>query len=122
MSVQSFSDKTYYSALALKCLDRGSEAEVLLRSLETHAQTVMAQQAKVDYFATSLPAMLLFNDDLQKRKSINATFLRAQACLGLGEIATGKQLIREVLQLDRNHPQAADMLAELELHLTVQQT
>ena len=122
MSVQSFSDKTYYSALALKCLDRGSEAEVLLRSLETHAQTLMAQQAKVDYFATSLPAMLLFNDDLQKRKSINATFLRAQACLGLGEIATGKQLIREVLQLDRNHPQAADMLAELELHLTVQQT
>lgn len=122
MSVKSFSDMTYYNALALKRLDRTREAEELLRSLKAHAETLLQQKVQVDYFATSLPAMLLFDDDLQKRNTVAAAFLQAQACLGLGETAKAKQLIREVLQLDRNHPQAADLLAELELDLIALQT
>ena len=41
--------------------------------------------AKIDYFATSLPTMLLFDDDLQLRQETTALFLQAQARLGLGE-------------------------------------
>lgn len=114
MSVKSFSEMSYYNALALKQLGRAREAEELLRSLLAYAQALAGQVARIDYFATSLPTMLLFEDDLQKRNTVNATFLRAQAWLGLGDSAKARELLHEVMVLDRNHSHAADMLAALE--------
>lgn len=114
MAVQSFSGSTYYKALALKRLGRCDEADKLLRELLAHARTMKRQKARIDYFATSLPAMLLFDDDLQKRNLIAATFLEAQAKLGLGQTRQAHRLLRQVLQLDRNHALAADLMAELE--------
>jgi tetratricopeptide (TPR) repeat protein len=116
MSVKSFSEMTYYNALALSRLNRTKEAEDLLRSLLAYAEALIQQPAKIDYFATSLPAMLLFEDDLQKRNRITATFLQAQAWLGLGDTGRAQRLINEVLDLDRSHPLAADLLQELEMH------
>jgi tetratricopeptide (TPR) repeat protein len=115
MSVKQFSEMTYYNALALKCLQRANEAEILLHSLLSYAQALAKQEATIDYFATSLPAMLLFNDNLQKRNKVTALFLEAQAWLGLGDLTKGQHLITQVLGLDQNHPLAADLLAELEL-------
>ncbi len=109
MSVKAFSEMTYYNALALNRLDRGQEAEQLLRSLLAYAEDLVQQKAKIDYFATSLPAMLLFADDLQKRNTVAATFLQAQAWLGLGDRQKAEHLLEEVLGLDRNHMLAADL-------------
>jgi tetratricopeptide (TPR) repeat protein len=114
MSVKPFSEMSYYTALALKQLGRGTEAEELLRSLLAYAKALAGQVARIDYFATSLPTMLLFEDDLQKRNTVTATFLRAQAWLGLGDSAKARDLLHEVMVLDRNHSRAADMLAALE--------
>ena len=114
MSVKSFSEMPYYNALALKQLGRAREAEELLRSLLAYAKALAGQVARIDYFATSLPTMLLFEDDLQKRNTVTATFLRAQAWLGLGDSAKARDLLQEVMVLDRNHSRAADMLTALE--------
>ena len=114
MSVKSFSVMTYYNALALKRLGQETEAETLLRSLLAYAEGLMKQEAKVDYFATSLPAMLLFEDDLHKRNTVTSLFLQAQAHLGLGAADQAQSLLNEVLLLDRNHRLAAELLAELE--------
>jgi tetratricopeptide (TPR) repeat protein len=116
MAVRSFSEMTYYTALALKRLNRAEEAEKVLRSLESYAQGLLQHEVEVDYFATSLPAMLLFEDDLLKRNRITATFLQAQASLGLGDRTKAQQLITQLLELDPNHPLAADLLAELKLN------
>jgi tetratricopeptide (TPR) repeat protein len=116
MHVKSYSAMTYYNALALKRLNRMTDAESLLRSLLAYAESLVQQPAKIDYFATSLPSMLLFEDDLQKRQQITATFLQAQAWLGLGDTEKARRLINEVLESDRNHPLAADLLDELETH------
>ncbi len=113
MSVKAFSEMTYYSALALKRLARAKDAEKLLRDLLAYAEKLMQQKAEIDYFATSLPAMLLFEDDLQKRNTVTATFLQAQAWLGLGDAARAQELLNQVLRLDRNHPAATDLLTEL---------
>jgi tetratricopeptide (TPR) repeat protein len=115
MSVKSFSEMTYYNALALKRLGRTAEAEKLLRELLDYANALVEQPVTIDYFATSLPAMLLFEDDLQKRNAVTATFLEAQARLGLGETARARELLSAVLRLDRNHALAADLLSEVEV-------
>jgi len=114
MSVKPFSEMTYYNALALTRLGRKAEADDLLGQLLRYAQDLASQPVKIDYFATSLPAMLLFDDDLQKRNAATASFLEAQAKLAIGEIAEARELLRKVLRLDGNHALAADLLSEVE--------
>jgi tetratricopeptide (TPR) repeat protein len=114
MRVRTFSEMTYYNALALKKLGRAAESRALLRDLLAHALRIRREGPVVDYFATSLPAMLLFQDDLTQRTRIASLFLEGQARLGLGQKERARRLFQEVLKLDRNHPMAADLLPELE--------
>ena len=69
-------------------------------------------EAKIDYFATSLPTMLLFDDDIRFRQETTALFLQAQARLGLGQRSKALSLLQTVLQRDPNHALAADLLNE----------
>ena len=110
MSVRVFSEMTFFSALALQKLGRKPVAQKLLRALLAHAQKLARQPAKIDYFATSLPTMLLFDDDLTARQQTTALFLEAQARLGLGETVAGRRLLRKVIHRDPNHALAADLL------------
>jgi hypothetical protein len=87
-----------------------------------YAQELMQRKAEVDYFATSLPAMLLFEDDLPKRNMAMAMFLQAQASLGLGDRTKAQQLITQLAELDPNHPLDADLLAELKLNSVAETT
>jgi hypothetical protein len=111
MSVRAFSEMTYYSALALEQLGQQAKAVRLLRDLLAYAKQLQKTEAKIDYFATSLPTMLLFDDDIQKRQETNALFLQAQAELGLGNKAKGEALLCEVLRREPNHAFAADLMA-----------
>ncbi len=112
MSVRAFSEMTYYSALAWKKLGQRAKAKKLLRDLLTYAQTLQKAQAKIDYFATSLPTMLLFDDDLQRRQETAALFLQAQARLGLGQMSQAKVLLATVLRRDPSHMLASDFMSE----------
>jgi tetratricopeptide (TPR) repeat protein len=113
MAVRAFSDLTYYSALSLERLGRRQSAQRLLRDLLAYARELARTPAKIDYFATSLPTMLVFEDDLQKRQATAARFMEAQALFGLNRTAEARKLLRRVLALDPNHPRAADLLAAL---------
>src|SRR5207244_172492 len=78
MSVRAFSEMTYYSAVSRERLGQRAKAKQLLRDLLAYARKLRAEPAKIDYFATSLPTMLLFDDDLQFRQETTALFLQAQ--------------------------------------------
>jgi tetratricopeptide (TPR) repeat protein len=110
MSVRAFSEMTYYTALSQEKLGKKSAARKLLRELLAFGENLKSETAKIDYFATSLPTMLLFEDDLQARQETAAQFLQAQAFLGLGETARAKALLKTVLQRDPNHALAKDLL------------
>jgi hypothetical protein len=87
MQVQTVSENTYWSALALRRLGCEQDAVHVFRSILDFSAHLQSQTPKVDYFATSLPAMLLFDEDLAQRQNITARFLEAQARLGLGKEA-----------------------------------
>ncbi len=111
MSVRAFSEMTYYSALAMQSLGRKAAAEKLLRALLDYACTLEKTEAKIDYFATSLPTMLLFDADLQSVQTTTARFIQAQALLGLGQKAKARSLLNEVLRRDPNHARAVVTLS-----------
>lgn len=113
MSVRAFSEMTYFSALAWLRLERRTAGRKLLADLLAYARRLAKTPAKIDYFATSLPTMLLFADDLQRRQETSALFLQAQAHLGLGRKAQARQLLQTVLRRDPNHALAADHLEGL---------
>ena len=110
MQVKAVSDKSFWSGMALERLGRREEAQVLFRQILDYANALEQQTARIDYFATSLPAMLLFEEDLQHRQTITARFLQAQALLGLGDRENSLRLLEEVLRLDPAHTGAIDFI------------
>lgn len=112
MSVRRFSEMTYYSALSWRALGREDAAEALFGELLEYAGELQESVAKIDYFATSLPTMLLFADDIQARQETTALFLRAQAAYGLGRNDEARDLLRTVLKRDPNHALAVALLEE----------
>ena len=113
MSVRAFSEMTYFSALSWEKLGKRAKAQKLFRELHDFARRLEKTTAKIDYFATSLPTMLLFDDDLQFRQATTALFLQAQAQLGFEKKAKANALLRGVLRRDPNHALAADLLREI---------
>lgn len=94
---------TYCSALSLEKPGQSAKAKKLLRNLLTYAQQLAKAKAKIDYFATSLPRMLLLDDNLQRRQE-------APARLGLGRKVQAKKLLAIVLRRDPSHALTSDLL------------
>ena len=99
----SITPMSYYRALSLRKLGQQAAATTLLNEILEFATQQLNAECKIDYFATSLPNFLLFEDDLRKRIRVDCRFLVGLAHLGLGEIGEAEAAFREVLALDINH-------------------
>jgi tetratricopeptide (TPR) repeat protein len=117
MSVLSVSDMTYWRGAALVKLQQVAQAEQVFSRIAAYADELEVQEAKIDYFATSLPTMLLFREDLGHRNHVLAVFLRAQATYGRDGGEAAIPMLRAVLALDSNHAGACDLLHLAELAL-----
>jgi hypothetical protein len=113
MAVSEISPNSYWVGACLESLGQHRAAAELFHRIETFAVALEHQRPVIDYFATSLPTMLLFDEDLVLRNRINSLFLRAQSALGLNNPPEAESLVREVLALDPSHAGAADVLQPL---------
>jgi tetratricopeptide (TPR) repeat protein len=101
---------SYFQAKALSALGEEQAAHSVLSSLAEFAATQIRTESKIDYFATSLPNLLLFDYDLQKRNRIESSVLSALASDGLGNREKAIRELEEVIRDDRNHQFASEML------------
>jgi len=85
MSARAFSEMTYYSALSWEKLGQRPKAKKLFNNLLAYTQKLQKTQAKIDYFATSLPTMLLFDDDLQFRQENHRSIFNSTSATRLGQ-------------------------------------
>jgi tetratricopeptide (TPR) repeat protein len=113
MAVRTISDMTYWTGMAYLALGNAAEASGIFQEIYDFSLDLERTEPKIDYFATSLPTMLLFEEDLRRRNETEAKFLRAQALAGLGRTGESTSLLKEVLNLDSNHAGAADLLSQL---------
>ena len=79
---------TYYSALSWERLGQKAKAKKLLRDLLAYARKLAKAEAKIDYFATSLPTMLLFDDDLAVPAGDHGAVSAGAGVLGARQEAT----------------------------------
>ena len=86
MSVTDYSELSYWCGLALKELGRTVEAKALFAGMKAFAEKGLATPFKIDYFATSLPLLLIFDDDLEEVKNERMRNLAALAEKGLRDV------------------------------------
>ncbi|TDE95933.1 DUF5107 domain-containing protein [Occultella glacieicola] len=111
MSASRHSEATYHSILALRRLDRPAEAEQLTADLAGYVEEEAGTPARIDYFATSLPQLLLFTPDLDLRKHQRLEFLRAQLDLLAQNETSAVGRLQRLLRDVPDHPDAHDLLS-----------
>lgn len=113
MAVTAHSPLSYFRGLSLRELGRDDEARKLFLSLKSFAESKLTEPAKIDYFATSLPNLLVFEEDLQSRRDAEFHLLVALACHGLGYHNAAKANLEKTLAFTNADQRAADLAAEL---------
>jgi tetratricopeptide (TPR) repeat protein len=103
-------DKIYYQGLALLKLNRNEEAKDRFSRLKNYGETHLQDHIKVDYFAVSLPDLLIWDEDLDRRNEINSHYLMGLGLLGLGQSEQAKTQLNVVLEMDLNHPGARQQM------------
>lgn len=96
-------DKIYYQGMALLKLGRKMEAKSRFDKLIDFGNTHLDESIKLDYFAVSLPDLLIWDDDLTYRNKIHCSYMLGLGYLGSGEIEKAKKYFSQALEMDINH-------------------
>lgn len=113
MAITTHSPLSYYRGLSLLELGRKDEANRLFHSLREFGETTLSQPASIDYFATSLPNLLVFDEDLQARRDADCHLLIALAWHGLGDNDLARSHLEKALSFDCSNQQAANLDRQL---------
>ena len=109
MDVTPYSEKSYAKGMALRELNRRDEAEAVFRGMIEHGRHLCQTPATIDYFATSLPDLLVFNADLKRQRQIEGMVLQGLGHMGMDDPQEADALFRRVLKIDPANPCAREM-------------
>lgn len=98
-------DKIFYQGLAWLKLNKPENASAIFQSLITFGEKHLNDIISIDYFAVSLPGLLVFDTDLNILNKVHCYYLMALGNLGLGKAYAKKaaDFFAQVLHLDNNH-------------------
>ncbi len=113
MAVIEHSPLSYYRGLSLLELGRQDEADALFHALLAFGERGLTRVAELDYFATSLPELLVFDEDLQARNDAEMHLLIALAQHALGRNDEARLHLSKSLDVVNDEQHAHDLLAEL---------
>ena len=104
---------TYFSVLSARRLGELGVAQIRTDELEQFIAELRRTPASVDYFATSLPTLLLFAEDLDARRATTVLILSAQLAALQGDTGRAGELVRDALVREPNRVRALDLQREL---------
>jgi len=96
-------DKILYQGLAFCKLGMYEKGQSIFQRLISFGKEHRDDDVQIDYFAVSLPDLLVFEQDLQLRNKIHCEYLIALGNLGLGEFETAQRLFADVLKKQKHH-------------------
>ncbi|MEN6419643.1 MAG: DUF5107 domain-containing protein, partial [Clostridiaceae bacterium] len=110
-------EMVFYKGLALRALGREAEAARCFGKLVEYGQTHENDAVKIDYFAVSLPDLMVFDEDLNERNRAHCRFMTALGLLGGGETKRAHELLTGILRGNPNHLSVKVHLELLEWNL-----
>ena len=96
-------DKIFYQGLALLKLGREDEAHGRFYKLINYGKQHLFAHQTMDYFAVSLPDLLIWDDSLDTKNRIHCLYMLALGYYGMGDKEKSRHYMDEVEQLDINH-------------------
>lgn len=96
-------DKIFYQGLAWEKLGEPAKAADIFRGLLQYGEQHMDDEVKIDYFAVSLPDLLIFEADLKTRNSVHCLYIAGLGLLGLKEPEAGKAYLSRAMEADKMH-------------------
>ena len=105
-------EKIFYQGLALQKLGRHDEANGRFYKLVNYGKQHIFEKQTMDYFAVSLPDLLIWEDSLDRKNRIHCLFMLALGYYGLGDKEHAERYLCELEGMDINH-QAAQALRTL---------
>jgi tetratricopeptide (TPR) repeat protein len=96
-------DKIFYQGMALYKLGREDEAHGRFYKLINYGKQHIFEKQVMDYFAVSLPDLLIWEDSLDTKNLIHCKYMLALGYYGMGEKKKAERYLKEVEALDCNH-------------------
>jgi tetratricopeptide (TPR) repeat protein len=96
-------DKIFYQGLAWNKLGDEARAKTIFNKLVAFGKQHLDDEVKIDYFAVSLPNLLIFDDDLDARNKAHCLYIQGLGYLGLEQYDKATQVFNEVLAMDAEH-------------------
>ncbi len=96
-------DKIFYQGMALLKLGKKDEGFIRFNNLIQYGKNNINKEIKIDYFAVSLPDLMIFDDDLNVRNNIHCNFLLGLGYLGLNEYNRAEYYFNQVVELEPAH-------------------
>ena len=96
-------DKIFYQGLALRKLGREDEAHGRFFKLINYGKQHIYDKVVMDYFAVSLPDLLIWEDSLDTKNLIHCKYMLALGYYGMGDKKKAVKYLAEVEDLDNNH-------------------
>lgn len=96
-------DKIYYQGLALLKLGRNEEAASRFDALITYGKEHIDQSVVLDYFAVSLPDLLIWEESLDRQSRIHCLYMMGLGYLGKGEKERAAECFARASSMDTNH-------------------
>ena len=78
-------DKIFYQGLAWNALGEKEKAKLIFSKLVDYGKAHLNDEVKIDYFAVSLPDLLIFEDDLNIRNQTHCYYMMGLGYLGLNK-------------------------------------
>ena len=96
-------DKIFYAALCYRKLGQEEKARSLFNKLINYGKQHIFEKQVMDYFAVSLPDLLIWDDSLDTKNLIHCKYMLALGYYGLGDREHAERYFAEVEALDINH-------------------
>ena len=107
-------DKIFYAGLCYRALGQEDKARGLFNKLISYGKQHLFDHVKMDYFAVSLPDLLVWDGDLDLQNRIHCHYMLALGFLGMGDREKAEKHLAEVNKLDINHLGAAQLRTLME--------
>ncbi len=102
-------DKIFYAGLCYRKLGQEDKARGLFNKLINYGKQHIYDKVVMDYFAVSLPDLLIWEDSLDTKNRIHCLYMLALGYYGMGDKDKALKYLSEVETLDNNHQGAQQL-------------
>lgn len=96
-------DKIFYAGMTFRALGEESKARSYFNRLVNFGRQHYHDDVKMDYFAVSLPDLMIWDGDLNESNRKHCLYMLALGEYGLGNVKRSEKYLSQLIDMDINH-------------------